>query len=201
MDGVVNTTQSQFFQYWARFTFSVPPEPGIDHAIKNFMIWHQRVSGRLQFQTHSRTPCTDVWHGTYFQVPRRLGAPTTRPTARAPSRSDPTSSKISPTGQWHRFTYEFRDNSSPGANDAVARLWIDGVKVVDVSASAVGVIPQGGEIPYSYLADVAAISINAGIHHLAWGGQQTTSDQTDPWTYDLDDFIWWTPELIPARGS
>ena len=68
-------------------------------------------------------------------------------------------------------------------------MWIDGVKIIDISMAAVGVTPPGGHKPWSELDDLDALATADGISTLWWGGTQT--DPTPPWTLDIDDFIWW----------
>jgi uncharacterized repeat protein (TIGR01451 family) len=52
-------------------------------------------------------------------------------------------------GNWHRFTWEHKKNTTdnypnPGSRDGFSRVWIDGIKVIDLSATAAGITPSGG---------------------------------------------------------
>jgi len=38
--------------------------------------------------------------------------------------------------EWHRATYLLQPASAPGAADGIARMWVDGTKIVDISAAA-----------------------------------------------------------------
>jgi hypothetical protein len=68
-------------------------------------------------------------------------------------------------------------------------MWIDGTKVIDVSAATIGVTPPGGEKPWCLADDVDALAINEGVVNLRFGGPQTTNPPD--WTYDVDDLVWW----------
>jgi hypothetical protein len=68
-------------------------------------------------------------------------------------------------------------------------MWIDGKKVIDVSAATIGVTPPGGEKVWCTAEDVDALADDDPVDHIAWGATQT--GRTPPWTYDLDDFVWW----------
>jgi len=59
--------------------------------------------------------------------------------------------------QWHRATYLLQPASSPGATDGVARMWVDGTKIVDISAAAAGVTPPGGTKVWCTMAEVAQL--------------------------------------------
>ena len=101
--------------------------------------------------------------------------------------------------QWHRATYLYQPASWTGATDGVARMWIDGVKIVDVSASAAGVTPPGGTKPWSTAAEVGLLdtyqtgTINLGEYMNGALGDKVTDL---PMTLDFDDFEWWR---LPAR--
>ncbi len=94
-------------------------------------------------------------------------------------------------GQWHRYTYQYRPNTSPGSRDGIARMWVDGTKIIDVSAAAVGITPPGGFKTWCNWNDVDALA-SEGIDMLGFGSVLTTS--TPSFTLDIDDFIWWRPK-------
>ena len=94
-----------------------------------------RSSDRVQWNTHDHLPCqTDDHHPTYWQVYDQ----SRETTCQANQPVGPYFNDVA-DNQWHRFTYEYRPNSAAGARDGVARMWVDGVKVIDVSAAAIGV--------------------------------------------------------------
>jgi hypothetical protein len=60
-------------------------------------------------------------------------------------------------GNWHRWTALLQASSSSGAGDGMFRAWIDGTKIMDLSASAVGVTPPGGLKPWCYAGETVVI--------------------------------------------
>jgi hypothetical protein len=101
--------------------------------------------------------------------------------------------------QWHRVTYLLQPASAPGATDGIARMWIDGTKIVDVSATAAGITPPGGTKVWCTLAEVAQLdtyqtgTINLGEYMNGTAGDGVTDL---PMALDFDNFAWWT---LPAR--
>jgi len=96
--------------------------------------------------------------------------------------------------QWHRATYLLQPASSPGATDGVARMWVDGTKIVDISAAAAGVTPPGGTKVWCTMAEVAQLdtyqtgTINLGEYMNGRLGDGVTDL---PMTLDFDEFAWW----------
>ena len=101
--------------------------------------------------------------------------------------------------QWHRATYLLQPASSPGATDGVARMWVDGTKIVDVSAAAAGVTPSGGTKVWCTMTEVSQLdtfktgTVNLGEYMNGVLGDGVTDL---PMTLDFDDFKWWT---LPTR--
>jgi hypothetical protein len=96
--------------------------------------------------------------------------------------------------QWHRATYLLQPASSPGATDGIARMWVDGTKIVDISAAAAGVTPAGGTKVWCTMAEVAQLdTYQTGLINLGeYMNGQTGDGVTDlPMTLDFDDFAWW----------
>jgi hypothetical protein len=68
-------------------------------------------------------------------------------------------------GNWHRYTFLYRGATTfaggnpptEGSRDGICRVWIDGTKIIDVSATAAGVTPAGGTKAWCSLADVDQI--------------------------------------------
>jgi hypothetical protein len=173
---------TNYFSYWARVTMSKPLTSPL--AVKWFEAWHS--SDRIQWNTHDHLP----WTGgdpnqTYWQVYDQ-GRGTT---SQGDQPVGPYFTNID-DGQWHRFTFQYRPNTSAGSRDGFARMWVDGTKVIDISAATIGVTPPGGNKVWCNADDVDALAVNAGILYTRWGSAQTTS--TPAWTYDIDDFTWWT---------
>ncbi|HET7188877.1 MAG TPA: hypothetical protein VFI52_12025, partial [Gemmatimonadaceae bacterium] len=175
-------TATHYFQYWARITLSAPLTNTLN--VKWFEAWH-RNTDRVQWNTHWPDPghpganCNTCWqvydqgHGTFGQGDQPVG---------------PDFNKAA-DGQWHRFTYAYRPQTRAGARDGFAKMWVDGVKIIDISAATLNVVPPGGDKVWCGTEDLDGIAVNDGIRVVVWGSTQTTS--TPPWTYDIDDFVWW----------
>ena len=96
--------------------------------------------------------------------------------------------------QWHRVTYLYQPASVSGATDGVARMWIDGVKIVDLSAAAAGITPSGGSKVWCTLSEVGQLDtaavglINLGEYMNGGLGDGVTDL---PMAIDFDDLLWW----------
>jgi hypothetical protein len=96
--------------------------------------------------------------------------------------------------QWHRVTYLYQPASWAGATDGVARMWIDGKRIVDLSAAAAGVTPPGGTKAWCTTAEVSQLdtaqtgTINLGEYMNGAAGDGVTDL---PMALDFDDFRWW----------
>jgi uncharacterized protein YjdB len=178
---VLPDTTTHFFQYWARVSSGAYP------IFKWFMAWH-RDGTRVQWNTHDHLPCPTAspaqYGGTVWQVYDQAAT-----TCQANQPVGPYPVLGAWDGQWHRFTYQYRPNTFKGARDGIARMWIDGVKMIDVSAAAVGVTPSGGYKTWCEWDDVDALSTQ-GVVSLRWGSTMTNST-TAPFTVDVDDVLWW----------
>ena len=99
--------------------------------------------------------------------------------------------------EWHRVTYLYQPAS--GTNDGIARMWMDGTKIVDVSAASAGTTPPGGTKVWCTMSEVGLLS-GADIGHIHLGEYMNGvlgDGVTDlPMALDFDDFIWWK---LPAR--
>jgi hypothetical protein len=175
---------THYFQYWGRVTVagSLTAPPTV-LAVKWFEAWH--AVDRIQWNTHDHLPCPTYKHYTYWQVYDK-GVATT---CQGNQPVGPYLNENISDGAWHRFTYSYRPNTAKGSRDGFTRMWIDGVKIIDISLATAGVTPPGGEWPWCRLDDVDALAVNDGIDHVEWGSAQTTSPPA--WTYDVDDFMWW----------
>jgi len=73
-------------------------------------------------------------------------------------------------------------------------MWVDGQKIVDVSASAIGVTPPGGTKVWCTEAEVRSLDTQQiGRLHLGEYMNGVLGDGvTDlPMTLEFDDFAWW----------
>jgi len=156
-------------------------------AIKFFEAYHRDYT-RVQWNTHDHLPCpAQGGVGTYFQVYDQGATSCQGNQALKPFAQD-----VIVDRQWHRYTFQYRPNTSRGSRDGIARMWIDGTKVIDISAAAVGVTPAGGYKSWCNLDDIDALSTQ-GIEYIRWGGQLST-EPGSPFTLDIDDFVWWRPK-------
>jgi hypothetical protein len=175
-------TATHYFQYWARVNLSLPFAGTI--AVKWFEAWHAAFD-RVQWNTHDHLPCPTSSRSTYFQVYDQ----SRETTCQGNQPIGPYFSDIA-DNKWHRYTYSYKPNTAKGSRDGFARMWIDGVKMIDVSAATIGVTPPGGEKPWCLANDVDALANGDGIVSLRWGSTQTTTSPS--WTYDIDDVMWWS---------
>jgi len=96
--------------------------------------------------------------------------------------------------QWHRATYLYKASSAPSAGDGVLRMWVDGIKIVDLSAAAVAVTPPGGVKPWALLSELGELpsyrvdQVNLGEY---MNGRPGDVGASFPIDYDYDDFQWW----------
>ena len=101
--------------------------------------------------------------------------------------------------QWHRATYLLQPASAAGRTDGVARMWVDGTKIVDISAAAAGVTPPGGTKVWSTIGEVVRLdtyqtgTINLGEY---MNGRLGDGVSDLPMSLDFDDFKWWR---LPTR--
>ena len=175
-----------FFQWWGRIVTASDLTQSLN--VKWFMARHDGGGNRFQWNTywivgdqHDTMPPT----GTTVWMGYENG------TALAQQAVGPYFSDLAtPNGGWHRFTYEYKPNTSAGARDGIARMWVDGVKVIDISADAVGVTPIGGTKPWCTWSDVDGINVLDPVVSVTWPSVQTTGSPA--WTMDVDDFRWWT---------
>ena len=175
-------TTTHFFQYWARVTIASPLGRTV-LAFKWFMAFH-RDGNRVQWNTHDHLPCVATAPQSFVWQVYDGGGETT---CQANQPVGPYPEQVF-DGEWHRFTYEYRPNTVPSSRDGIARMWVDGTKVIDISAAAVGLTPPGGYKAWCEWDDVDALSTQ-GIDLIRWAGNLTTT--TPPFVVDMDDFRWW----------
>src|SRR2546426_680886 len=130
-----------FMTAWARVTLSAPLITPL--CVKWFMAFHPDGGGdRTQWSSCWATAGTDALSSFFRVNPQSRGEMGMQPLH--PYFRDVVTNNDIAGGQWHRFTYEFLAQSALGARDGIARMWIDGIKVIDISAAALNITPPGG---------------------------------------------------------
>ena len=177
---------THYAEYYGRVILSAPLDPGVSLAVKWFMAWHKASSTRVE------------WNTRFASIAYRAGDPNDT-VWQVIDQADSDTNGDQPVGpypltvfngQWHKFSYSWRANTSVGSRDGFARMWVDGTKIVDVSATAAAEpVPPGGTHVWCTLADVDNLLAGDGFRELNWGWTQTTD--TPSWTYDIDDVKWW----------
>jgi hypothetical protein len=178
-------TTTHYFSYWARVTLSAPM-PVNALPLKWFMAWHS--VNRVEWDTHDYLPCniyTPTGQHTVWQVYDNGPSACQGNQPIGPYPDDVFN------GQWHRFTYQYRPNTTTSSRDGLARMWVDGVKVIDISRAACGTTPPGGYKVWCSVDDIDALNTVGLIGYLQFGAN-LTKDAGGPFTIDLDDFTWWT---------
>jgi uncharacterized repeat protein (TIGR01451 family) len=112
-------------------------------------------------------------------------------------------------GAWHRVTYLFKPNTSTtwafvsgtssanevytgtSSRDGRMAMWVDGIKVIDIQQSLVGVpIPGGGGAVWCYQGDVDWIPDVTGSYIQLPGTINSPMPNPD-WIIDIDDLKFW----------
>ncbi len=180
-------------QYWFRISKNGGPGGGPGYGstavgMKWMELWNVGTNARTQFSVTAGNATTGpLWH--------------VNPASRGPMGYQPVGPYWNQlnNNQWHRVTYLYQPASSAGATDGIARMWVDGTKIVDVSAAAAGVTPSGGTKVWCTMAEVAQLDtyqtgmINLGEYMNGGLGDGVTDL---PMALDFDDFVWWK---LPAR--
>lgn len=175
-------------QYWFRISKNSGPGGGPGYGntavgMKWVEFWNKNKNARTQFSVTAGNATTGpLWH--------------LNPASRGPIGYQPVGPYWNQVNdnQWHRVTYLYQPASWAGATDGVARMWIDGTKIVDVSAAAAGVTPPGGTKAWSTTAEVKQLDtdetsmINLGEYMNGRLGDGVTDL---PMALDFDDFLWW----------
>ncbi len=104
-------------------------------------------------------------------------------------------------GQWHRETTVYKSHTSAGNKNGIAQLWIDGVLIVNVQQSTVGVIPPGGAKSWCGQTQIDNMNVNLDADsYLTWwcGGTRTEDPGTDVSIYtDIDSMVLWHQTTAP----
>lgn len=105
---------------------------------------------------------------------------------------------------WHRFTFAYKCHESAGNKNGFQRMWIDGTKVIDVSAATAGVTPTGGSKQWCTQAQVDNMHVNKVVDPVTslWLGRTVTTLSQPAWfqainigdgdATNLQTFAWWT---------
>ena len=91
-------------------------------------------------------------------------------------------------GNWHRFTILYKSASSASATDGIVRVWVDGHKIIDVSAAACGITPPNGTRPWCNASDLTQLASDQ-ITMFEFPGTMNGADHG--FTLDTDDLKWW----------
>ena len=187
-------TSTSVVQYWAKVTpLGVAMTSTKRLQVKWIMLWHNDPgNNRIQFNTTTGQGGCGYNNDPRAQTKWELydlaytGCNALQP-------AGPYWNTIA-DGQWHRFTHLVKSNTSQGSRDGRALMWIDGVLVMRVEQSAVGVVPPGANgtsagQPWCVQADVDNIIAGYGIGSPEFGGPLT--DGSTPITIAIDDFAWW----------
>ena len=180
-------------QYWFRISKNGGPGGGPGYGstavgMKWMELWNLGTGARTQFSVTAGNATTGpLWH--------------VNPASRGPTGYQPVGPYWNQlnNNQWHRVTYLYQPASSAGATDGIARMWVDGTKIVDVSAAAAGITPPGGTKVWCTMAEVAQLDtyqtgmINLGEYMNGGLGDGVTDL---PMALDFDDLMWWK---LPVR--
>lgn len=181
-------------QYWFRISQNDRPGGGpgygaTDKGMKWVEFWRIGMRDRVQFGVTAGDSITGpLWHVARGSTGANVGFQPVPPYWNQINNNE-----------WHRVTYLYQPASTPGATDGVARMWLDGTKIVDVSAAAAGITPPGGTKVWSTLEEVSQLdshqtgTINLGEYMNGRRGDGVTNL---PMALDFDDFAWWK---LPAR--
>jgi hypothetical protein len=183
-------------QYWAKFT----ADPGYSLTdgkaiiqIKNIMLWNDQT--RFQWATHNHNS------GCPFHAPAATtigGIEWVDDGCDADQPVGPYFEKYA-DGQWHRWTVEYKPNTSTNAKaspttstrDGVARLWIDGALTNNLERSACGTTPPGGYKPWCDPVELDGLwGGNTGVLALQWGANRTDGSGIK-FTMAIDDVRCW----------
>jgi len=178
------------YQYWAKVEIDTPLGVSAEWPIKWFMNFH-RTDGidtglRVQWNTHDYLPGplppSGQGAGSMWVVTDRAESTTQQPVG-------PYATNFVNSGTWARFSHRYLPNSAPGARDCVVQMWINGVLIVNIQASAVGVTPAGGWKPWCTNADLDAIGSTA-VNFIKVMGNLTAD--TPGFRVFWTEFQWWT---------
>ncbi len=174
--------------YWFRISKNGGPGGGpgygaTDKGMKWVEFWNLNGNARTQFSvTAGNAQTGPLWH--------------VNPSSRGEFAFQPVGPYWNQLNdnQWHRVTYIYQPASSAGASDGVARMWVDGTKIVDLSAAAAGITPPGGAKVWCTLSEVTQLDtaavglINLGEYMNGAAGDGVTDL---PMSLDFDDLLWW----------
>lgn len=175
-------------QYWFRISKNGGPGggPGFGSTavgMKWVEFWNLGSNARTQFSvTAGNAQTGPLWH--------------VNPASRGPVGYQPVGPYWNQlnNNQWHRVTYLYQPALVGGDDNGVARMWVDGVKIVDVSAFSAGQTPIGGTKPWCTLAEVRTLDTAAtGLVNLGeyMNGAKGDGVTDLPMAVDFDDLVWW----------
>jgi len=188
------------FVYDAWFRLSPAGTLFSDNGPKWFQMHPANAGARTQIQAHNwGTPSATEWGVN----PNSRGILAAAPTGGGRLRPNDVND-----GVWHHWTVQYRSNTidnwpSPGSRDGFVQLWIDGIKVIDLSAAACGITPSGGNKEWCSIGEVDAIE-DYQILRFSWPGVSFYDPARQVYV-DWDDIRWWEQNITdttpPTRSS
>jgi uncharacterized repeat protein (TIGR01451 family) len=180
------SSETMIFQFWFRISPGGSPAP---YGTKWFEWWPASGGHRTQAGLYVNGPSKDYLGRTThlrFHVQSDRGEVAYQPVG-------PFVDLDLNDGTWHRFTAAYRANTvdnypNPGSRDGLVRVWLDGTKVVDLSATAASITPPHGDKVWCQLADVDKIwhdDIRYSLFPAVFNGTDVG------FTLDHDDLTWW----------
>lgn len=142
------TEPTQGSQVCVRFQAYIDGYVDAEFAIKwlHFLLWNVNGGAQPQLSTHNHLPAPVLGsaEATYWQA--IVNGFTDGPNGSGNQATQPLGPYLRTLkGSWARFTASYKPHASAGNKNGHLRMWINGVKVVDLSQAAVGVTPDGGE--------------------------------------------------------
>ena len=203
-DGFSATHGLLISQFWSRVLITPALTQFEGWRIKYHMLFQRQPANiggggyatRIQFNTADQPvgpPFGSLWQAL-------MGAFDTDSECQA---IGPSATEMVNAGGWWRNTCAYQPNSSVGARDGLARMWINGTKIVDISKSAIGVTPNGGVKTWCSGVDVDSLGLanDSSVTcqftgTLRWWDILTTDNH--PFTCDTDDILIWNRPRIAS---
>jgi len=195
MSSYAPTTAKVVVQYWFRFSAGGTPYNGGTKWVEAFV-----RAGTYRWQTGVDNYAGGGWNPYVIAPPAATqgevfhfnnSGSSTDANGHTHQAEQPVGPWISDIndGNWHRWTALLQASSSPGAGDGMFRAWIDGTKIMDLSASAVGVTPPGGLKPWCYPGETVVIPADPiGFIQLPGVANNISGSL---YTLDHDDMVIW----------
>ncbi len=179
------------FQYWFRTSpgGGLPGNPGV----KWFEWWQGANRMQVSLSQFGGTQA----HPVVFNVNNNAGQMNsgwnasldpTKPGSSAAQPVGPWWTDVN-NGQWHRWTVYWLGPTGNGTRDGILRVWLDGIKIIDLEQAMVGVTPAGGIKQWCLQNEVDVMAPGA-TDKLLW--PSVFLDTSMPsWTIDYANVKWW----------